>query len=494
MQKVTNNLGKLLFIFLVISSLSFTLNNNTIIIKGKIIGKTNGKLSYTVSENGHSFWGFTQSIWLSSIGTFRIKTKIKQASFINLYIANKHCTLIVKPSGVYEVNCDLNAKNHNFSFKGTDAKLQTSYNLLPNPINIQLDTWKFATDTVPDQIKKHIKTLMNKELLSFKTLLSDKKTTLNIYDLIQHDRRCYYSTMKGTLALFKFYQQIEKNNNAFTEDYQKMWAESFLNFGQKKSDYQYSPWFYNYLNNYLKFKEYTTENFSPKKLTELYKKGLIHTHFIETAKRYLSGKELEFYSAAYIYIAALQKNYEKELIMLFKQFKKDFPKSKYPKYIEPLINDIKLYYYNDSKKPNTEVRILNNYKQINSLDECLHLFEGSKVYVDVWATWCGPCKKEFEQYEKTIRLLKSKNVKILYISIDKDTEYLRWRKMINSFNLSGYHVRANKKFRNDLRSLFNQNGLLTIPWYLIIDKNGKIINKNAPSASQLIELEAELDN
>lgn len=64
--------------------------------------------------------------------------------------------------------------------------------------------------------------------------------------------------------------------------------------------------------------------------------------------------------------------------------------------------------------------------------------------------------------------------------------------MIKFYNLEGYHIRANKELNSELREIFNPDGPLSIPWYILIDKNGNIVKKNASRPSDIGELFNEI--
>ena len=140
-----------------------------------------------------------------------------------------------------------------------------------------------------------------------------------------------------------------------------------------------------------------------------------------------------------------------------------------------------------------KMKFVDNYENINSLKDCVKSFKGKKVYIDVWATWCAPCIEEFENKERLLELLNPKGVPILYISIDEEKNDIQWKNMIKFYDLKGYHIRANNKLSEDLRKIYNQNGLLAIPWYILIDEQGNIKRKYAKKPSQIGELKKEID-
>ena len=81
-------------------------------------------------------------------------------------------------------------------------------------------------------------------------------------------------------------------------------------------------------------------------------------------------------------------------------------------------------------------------EDISTMEALLSRFAGKKVYIDVWATWCGPCKDEFAHEGVLHGLLEDKGYEMLYLSIDKDRDDSQWREMVAYYQLRGYHARA----------------------------------------------------
>lgn len=122
-----------------------------------------------------------------------------------------------------------------------------------------------------------------------------------------------------------------------------------------------------------------------------------------------------------------------------------------------------------------------------SLDD----LKGKYVYIDVWATWCGPCKREFPALKELEKVYHNKNIKFLGISIDKSADYDKWKKMIVDESLVGIQLLAD----NAWESKFIQDYLIIgIPRFILLDPDGNIVSADAPRPSQkkLISLFDEL--
>ncbi|GAA4232385.1 hypothetical protein GCM10022291_07110 [Postechiella marina] len=118
----------------------------------------------------------------------------------------------------------------------------------------------------------------------------------------------------------------------------------------------------------------------------------------------------------------------------------------------------------------------NNAGGTTSLDD----LKGKYVYIDVWATWCGPCIREIPALKKIEKQFHGKNIEFVSISIDKKKDYDKWKKMIVDKDLGGIQLLAD----NDWKSSFVQDyGIEGIPRFILIDPNGNIVSANAPRPS-----------
>jgi len=133
-----------------------------------------------------------------------------------------------------------------------------------------------------------------------------------------------------------------------------------------------------------------------------------------------------------------------------------------------------------------------NYPNTKGENVSLDDFKGKYVYVDVWATWCGPCKREIPFLKELNNEFKDKNIAIVSLSIDKMEHKDKWLKMVADENLQGVQIMADKEWNSDFVRAYNIQG---IPRFILIDKEGNIADANAPRPSDpsLKELLNSLD-
>lgn len=472
---------------------------NEIKITGKITGKIPDIIEYTLPIHGIDYFGFTDSAQIDASGNFQITVSVEKTSFIDLLNSyQSYGTLIVEPGMTYKVSINTEASENKFVVESPNQKGQILYNQIPNRSMIvgghfELETKKYAQDSVPSEIKQKIELSKEAEMAGFKKLLKEKTISKDFYNLVETDRDYFHKGIQGGLSFINYLLVAQNKNKLSKEQFSEMWKEIFQSNPVTNPKLLSSPWFYFYTQNYLRYNELILEKIDTKILGEFQKKGQIHTHNIEIAKKYLSGIQLEYYFAAYVYYEAINNNYEKELITLFEQFKKEYPSSPYTHFLEPVIMPIIAFHKKQAEPLNEKINFIANSSNLNSVNDVLKSLNGKQYYVDIWATWCSPCKSEFKDNAKLYELLKSKNITMVYISIDKESREKQWKEMIHFYNLEGYHIRVNEKLDANLRSLYG-NQSMGIPWHFLTDENGNITKKNVSGPSEIENLEKQLSN
>jgi len=103
-------------------------------------------------------------------------------------------------------------------------------------------------------------------------------------------------------------------------------------------------------------------------------------------------------------------------------------------------------------------------------------FRGKYVYIDVWASWCGPCIQQIPHLQKLESELRNDNV--VFMSVSVDAKGGAWKKKMETLGVHGNQLWDSA---NQLTKSLNISG---IPFFLIYDSEGKLYMYDAPRPSQ----------
>jgi len=103
----------------------------------------------------------------------------------------------------------------------------------------------------------------------------------------------------------------------------------------------------------------------------------------------------------------------------------------------------------------------------------LHQMRGNIVFIDFWASWCGPYYREMPNIMAAYTKYKDQGFDILGVSLDRDMH--AWRNAIKKNGLSWHHISDLRGWQSQHAALYSIN---SIPANVLVDKEGKIIARN----------------
>ena len=111
----------------------------------------------------------------------------------------------------------------------------------------------------------------------------------------------------------------------------------------------------------------------------------------------------------------------------------------------------------------------------NYNDEAVSLtsLRGKYVVIDIWATWCPPCREQTPIFEKMSE--KYKDQPITFLSLSTDYDLLAWQQEVKRKNNRILHWRLQRE-----KLFLREYGLEGIPHFILIDPDGNFVNANFP--------------
>ena len=120
------------------------------------------------------------------------------------------------------------------------------------------------------------------------------------------------------------------------------------------------------------------------------------------------------------------------------------------------------------------------YENFKGGSSKLEDFKGKYVYIDVWATWCGPCRQEIPHLKKVEEKYHGKNIVFTSISVDVAKDHDKWKKMVGDQALGGVQLYADKDWKSDFIQAY---GINSIPRFILIDPKGNVVDADAKRPS-----------
>lgn len=463
-------------------AISFTaLHAQQAIVKIKFKAAKEQKVMVQLPVDGTTFYPSRSEKQFDKDSSLMLNFPAEKIANVLIINSDRRFKFLIAP-GQTNIHLDLSKKDTSaIDYDGPNAKGQLLINSRKNTFYQTRASSYLKKDSTAKGIMKLITADEQNELKPYNELWQQKKISKAFYEAIKADINIDYLAIAAHVPIELYFDSQGANSKVvFKDEFKALWKEVYEKYpftnpaDLNAAQYYYLAQYYSdfYKGMYLPQvagtwvkPDYTNRN-----------QGLKNSYLGFSTN--FKGKVREYLMASFLLDEMLQKKYQMVLVDLFDDFKRQYPKSNYTQYLNPMVNEIIKYDVESKKNFAADQKFVANYNQVNTLDELMAKFKGKTVFVDIWATWCGPCKAEFEFGEGLEKFLKAKGAEMLYISMDKDAVDQQWKDMIKYYQLSGNHIRTNAALQQDLITKLWDGKGYAIPRYLIL-KDGKLVVPNA---------------
>lgn len=144
--------------------------------------------------------------------------------------------------------------------------------------------------------------------------------------------------------------------------------------------------------------------------------------------------------------------------------------------------EIEMYFNSklDALKYNGQPMVDFSYENHKGGKSSIKDFKGKYVYIDIWATWCGPCIAEIPALKKLEHDLEGSDIVFMSISVDQQKDREKWINMVNNKELGGVQLMADSAFNSVIIQTYAIQG---IPRFMVVDRDGNVLNADASRPS-----------
>lgn len=115
---------------------------------------------------------------------------------------------------------------------------------------------------------------------------------------------------------------------------------------------------------------------------------------------------------------------------------------------------------------------------IDGKEVSLSDFAGKVVYLDFWASWCGPCMREVP-FAKELKKRMEGQDDLVFLYVSVDTDEIAWRNKVAEMEIQGVHLNVSG-FSHEVPANYNLKG---VPTFYLIGRDGKIFDNRPPRPS-----------
>lgn len=469
--------------FLLMSNLLVSCQNEPEVrITGSIRNINNGTIVYRISTDGMFNPFTTDTLHIRPDSTFTLTLPAREYERIDFIWWGKAAlgSVITKDHNIH-LNIDASDKHH-LSISGLDEKVIKLTQLL-NQLDADVldlrtrqgDRWQIAKDTVATSVSHRLKAYAD----SLEAQLDGLDESLQTK--ARQDIRMQLLLAFQNQTIATCYRASEATKKSWFAELDKMTDFCKIN----HPDSPFSPAFHDVASNEAGIRYFMRGEKLPDTIKQDYPNVLFYSY-----EHTLTGKAQEAAMALLFLEDQSREKFSPEIQLLNERFFELYPESSWRTLVQAAVAKNKAF---NQITLSEDIHFL-DATNVKTLKEITDLYKGKVIFMDIWATWCGPCRESFAFVKPLQDYAKEKDIVLLYLSIDRPEDEEKWKKMAVLYDLKGEHIRVQEAFNQEIYGTFGNNGALYIPHYVIIDKEGKIRYKTAASPEKMDELRKQLDD
>ena len=390
---------------------------------------------------------------IDSLGNFEARVKVEKDGYYFFKIGRPYATVRFKKGKNVHLNIDADNFFKSRRYSG-DLSSENNFNVQKSALRSEYvgDSKDYFVVPLPEFLSK-IKVTRDAvfELID--------KSSLNQEDKKLERRIADYDYLQTYNNYQKFYSYHKKTNAVLPEDYYQLIID--INIDDDEM-FRHSGAYRNLIiANYRHSTQEAMSEDSSLAIIDFVRKKISNVKSIDTRDKFASMLMRKMKQG--------NKNIDDDYRQIMSLFTSDRMKRKLEEKYKSALETV-----------SGKVSVDFNYENFSGGQTSLKDLAGKLVYIDVWATWCGPCLKEMPSLKKLIKDYKGKNVEFVSISIDHKKDYEKWRKMVLEKDIGGLQLYDAEGLSSAFMKAFNV-GL--IPRFMMLDYEGKIITANAPRPS-----------
>jgi len=432
------------------------------VISGKILGKSERRLKFKPLVNGLST-AESQRISVNSDKTFEGEIALSESGYYRMYYRSKKYLVYLTPGDKIEVTFDPD-NDDKVVYGGTSAGINT-YLLRKDKYDddnslARRKLYKMPYNEFKDSIAAERK-IKEDYLWSYIKNIDEVPAKFVGYELedVKMEWANQYIDYKKLHPKYmpNDYESMEKFSFGFTKE-----------LDLKNDHLLVLTSFENFIDHYLNLK--TDDKIEAQVPGNPLSGAVIsekHRLKYDYIKKYFKGSDIRNYLRTKVVLSLLGEDGTPTMNPIIMQFRKDIKNRDYRK----LVNDkyIKYAIIDDGGIAPDFQGVTRDGRMVSLSD-----FEGKYVYIDVWATWCGPCKHELPYFEQLKEEYRGRNIEFVSVSIDKSR--FAWENMVREKNMQGHQLFVNGDFDSNFAGLYS---IKAVPQFILIDPQGQIIDLTA---------------